>query len=175
MSLIVKAVRLRFALTSKSAATAQIRREAQRSIDLAKSVPPEKAAQSVAVPSMLGIDPEMREWSLLQILEHNVIVNRRITETIRALLQGNTLDSDDFDPKNDVLPSEQPALAIIDEFSKSIGEHLAHIELETSLKSSLTSKHPIFGPFDPHRWHCMFGFHLQIHRKQMEAVVKRLD
>lgn len=174
MSLIAKAVRLKFATTSKNAATAQIQDEAQRSIGLAKSVTPEKAAQSVKVPSMLGVDPEMREWSLLQILEHNLIVNRRITETIHILLQGSPREGDDFDPKRDVLPTKHPELSVVDDFSKSIDEHLALVDLQASLKSSLTSEHPIFGPFDPHRWHCMFGFHLQIHRKQMEAAAKKL-
>lgn len=174
MSLIVKAVRLKFATTSKDAATAQIREEAQRSIDLATSVTPEKASHSVKVPAMRGIDPEMREWSLLQILEHNLIVNQHITQTIHTLLQGSVPDPDEFDPKTDVLPTDIPDLSVIEDFSKSIEDHLALIDLQANLKSSLAADHPIFGPFDPHRWHCMFGFHLQLHRKQMEAVAKKL-
>ena len=35
-------------------------------------------------------------------------------------------------------------------------------------------RHPVFGDFDAHRWHCMFGFHLLLHLRQAKYVVARV-
>jgi hypothetical protein len=40
------------------------------------------------------------------------------------------------------------------------------------LRGTRTSEHPVFGTFDAHRWHCMVGFHLLLHRRQAARVVR---
>jgi hypothetical protein len=37
---------------------------------------------------------------------------------------------------------------------------------------SVTAPHSIFGDFDAHKWNCMFSFHLSLHYKQAQHVVR---
>ena len=53
---------------------------------------------------MPGVDEDMRNWSVLQIIEHNVIVNRVYTEILDTISQGRTFVSE-LDVKKDVMPS----------------------------------------------------------------------
>ncbi len=174
MGLISSAVRLQFATKTRKGTNAFIRREADLSVALVENVFPEEAKRPVRVPSMMGIDPDMQNWSLLQVLEHNTIVNRRITSVIQDLATHGSVQDTSFDPKKDTMPSETPDRETIEAFQDSIDEHFKAIAKLPKLRGLGSSDHPIFGPFDAHRWHCMFGFHLKIHRRQMEVIHKSL-
>ncbi len=81
---------------------------------------------------------------------------------------------DDFDVKRDVMPSSDPGPEQLAEFEQSIAEHFQKIAPLKKLRKTKEAMHPISGPFDAHKRHCLFGFQLQIHRKQIEAIEKIL-
>jgi hypothetical protein len=57
---------------------------------------------------MLGLNDDMKSWSVYQALEHNCIVNRRVTSQV-LLATGNGPELDpDFEAKRDVMPSSDP-------------------------------------------------------------------
>ena len=170
-AVIRKVVKGRFAVTSRKKASSQARKAMEEYLRLVESVGPELAARAVRVPSMLGVDEDMREWSLCMILEHNAIVNRRITPTVRALATGQEVPSNgDFDPKKDVMPSLAPGVEQVEDFRESVEEHLRVVADLPELKGTAKTLHPVFGPFDAHQWHCMFAFHLEIHLRQAETA-----
>jgi hypothetical protein len=124
---------------------------------------------------MIGIDEDMRNWSFFMILEHNTIVNRSISSVVQSLARGEEPTGlGAIDPKKDVMPSRNPGAEQIQAFCTSIEDHLRIISDLRRLRGSITKQHPIFGEFDAHSWHCMFAFHLQIHSKQADYVVRTI-
>ncbi|NNC86969.1 MAG: hypothetical protein HKN82_00755 [Akkermansiaceae bacterium] len=108
--LIKLVVRARFRLTRREQASRRIGVLARRYEALASAAGPGGGCRPVRVPPMIGVDPDMREWSLFMILEHNAIVNRLITGTVRRLAQGADPDAAaHLDPKKDVMPPPVPA------------------------------------------------------------------
>jgi hypothetical protein len=169
------AIRTKFALTSRDKASRQIRELLNKYLKLAGSINVECGVQTVLVPPMLGIDEDMRNWSFFMILEHNTIVNRSISSIVQSLVRGEEPTGiGAIDPKKDVMPSQNPREEQMQAFHTSIEEHLRIISDLSRLRGSLTKQHPIFGEFDAHYWHCMFGFHLLIHYKQAEYVVRKI-
>lgn len=173
MNLLHSIIRTRLAGTSRSAANAQIRTEADRTIEVANSLGEELAGKPATVPRMPGVDEDMRNWSVLQIIEHNLIVNRVFTEVIATICRGETFVSN-LDPKKDVMPSEGTPFSIVADFAESVDHHLETVAKVPELRGVGSFLHPVFGEFDAHKTHAMFGFHLWVHRRQADAVAKRV-
>jgi hypothetical protein len=170
-SLIKSAIRARFFLTGRKRASDQIRTALAQYLSLVQGVGPEDGRRAVRVPPMLGVDEDMRDWSLFMILEHNAIVNRSITATLECLARGEKPSGVGVvDPKRDVMPSADPGEEQIQAFQASVETHLKVVSGLRRLRSTRTSRHPLFGQLNAHGWHCMFGFHLEIHRRQAKAV-----
>lgn len=174
-SIIRPIIRTKFILTSRRRATAQIQQQQEQYLALAHEIDSHTGSKQVMVPMMPGIDEDMRNWSFFMILEHNTIVNRLITNTTRSLAHGKEpIGFDDFDIKKDVMPSGEPDMDKVSEFTKSIDFHNQVMASLGRLRGTKTEKHPLFGKFNAHRWHCMFAFHLQIHYRQAKYVAKHV-
>jgi len=169
------AVKTWFALTSRDRASRQIRKSLAKYLALTRMVNAETGALPVLVPRMIGIDEDMRNWSFFMILEHNAIVNRSITSIVQSLVRGEEpKGAGAIDPKKDVMPSADPGEEQIKAFRSSVEEHLRVVSGVSGLRGSLGKRHPMFGEFDAHCWHCMFSFHLLIHCRQAEYVVRKI-
>ena len=86
--LVKAAIRSQFVLTSRKKASGIIRTHADAYLKLTGKIEEGNAAKPITVPPMIGVDPEMRDWSFFQILEHNAIVNRSIASTVNSLALG---------------------------------------------------------------------------------------
>ena len=170
--LVKAAIRSKFVLTSREKASEIIRTHADAYRKLADRTGAEKAAKPVTVPPMIGVDPEMRGWSFFQILEHNAIVNGMIQRNVRQLALGRDPTPDHpINPKTDVLPKGLSGPEQVEIFNRSIDDYLTMVKTLPPLRGTGETPHPVFGSFDAHKWHCMFGFHLGLHLKQAEKVV----
>ena len=108
------------------------------------------------------------------ILEHNAIVNRSITATVIQLARGEVLSGPaTINPKKDVMPSLSADESQIEVFTDSVIRHCEAVKNLKKLRGTGTSPHPIFGEFDAHKWNCMFAFHLGLHLRQAEHVVRK--
>lgn len=173
--LIRSVIRTRFLLTSREKASGIIRKSTDAYMELADHLDVSLGIRPVTVPAMIGVDPEMRGWSFFQILEHNAIVNRSISATVEALALGKEPSGAALiNPKTDVLPSGLSGNDQAAAFRKSVDDHLSMIEDLPPLRRTAETTHPVFGSFDAHKWHCMFGFHLGLHLRQAERVVSLL-
>jgi len=160
---------------SRNSATKVIRKNGDNYLRLAEAVRTEAGSIPVTVPPMIGVDPEMRGWSFFQILEHNAIVNRIISHTVEKLAQGqDPTPEHPVNPKTDVLPKGLSGPEQLEDFRRSVDDYLAIMENLPPLRGTSETPHPVFGSFDAHKWHCMFGFHLGLHIKQAEKVVSLL-
>ena len=166
-------LRLKLRATSRASANAKILRETERSLALLEGLSEMQRARSVRVPALMGVDEDMRDWSLYQVLEHNTIVNRAFSRIISGLAQGRPIRGLG-DPKKDVMPSAEPGASSVDAFRASVKEHLEILTSLPKLRRTGRHPHPVCGPLDAHGWHAFFGIHLAIHRAQMEAIRERL-
>jgi hypothetical protein len=173
--LIRSLVRSSFRLSSRDRATRRIRLELGRYLALADRLGEEQSRRSVRVPALAGVDEDMREWSFYMILEHNVIVNRTISALVESLARGEEpRTAGVVDPKKDVMPSANPGPEQVEAFRQSVEAYLALMADLPPLRGTQKTRHPSFGMFDAHSWHCMFGFHLVVHRRQAEVLEKLL-
>jgi hypothetical protein len=169
------AVRTWFAFTSQTQATKRIQSILKDYQALAERVGPATGSRNVRVPRMPGVDEDMRNWSFFMILEHNAIVNRSIAKVVEDLAHGvEPTGVGKIDPKRDVMPSVSPGIEQIPAFQHSVEDYLQRVSVLGPLRGTLTQRHPVFGMFDAHQWHCMLGFHLMIHRRQAEYVVNQV-
>ena len=119
----------------------------------------------------MGVDADMTQWSFYQLMEHNAIVNRTMTRVVCALMTSEGVEElNRFDPKHDVLPASEVGSEAVAEFRQSVEDHLLAVEKFDHLKSTLRRNHPIFGSFDAHMWHGMFGLHLKVHVNQAKRI-----
>jgi hypothetical protein len=169
-------IRTKFVLTSRDKASGIIRNNADVYLKLADRFDDVSGVKPVMVPPMIGVDPEMRNWSFFQILEHNGIVNRSIAAMVEALALGKKPSGAALlNPKTDVLPKGMSGPEQVESFRTSINGYLSLVETLPSLRGTGELLHPVFGPFDAHKWHCMFGFHLGLHLRQAEKVLSLLQ
>lgn len=169
-------IRTKFLLTSQKKASEIIRSHADAYLRLADGIGAENAAKPVTVPAMIGVDQEMRSWSFFQILEHNSIVNRSIAATVESLAFGKKPSGAGLiDPKTDVLPKGLSGPEQAEAFGRSIDDYLVMVKTLPSLRGTAETPHPVFGAFDAHKWHCMFGFHLGLHLNQAKKVISLLN
>lgn len=173
---IIKAViRSRFLLTSRDSASGNIRKNSDAYLLLAQHFGESPGAKPVIVPPMIGVDPEMRGWSFFQLLEHNVIVNRSIAAMVEALALGKEpAGAALIDPKTDVLPKRLSGPEQVQAFRSSVDDYLALISTLPEPWGTAERPHPVFGPFDAHKWHCMFGLHLGLHLQQARKILSLL-
>jgi len=165
-------VRTRFAMTSRASANARSERFLGEYLRLAQGLDEISGSEPITVPPMLGVDEDMRGWSFFMILRHNTIVNNAISANVRRLALGEPAPTKKFDPKKDVMPSGDCGIEQVAIFKASVISHLESIRQLGELRGTETMDHPLFGPFDAHKWNCMFAFHLQIHLSQAGHVVK---
>jgi len=165
------AIQAWFLTTGRDKASGRIRRFRDRYLELARRVEPEAGRKPVKVPWMPGVDPDMRDWSFFMILDHNAIVNRSITSIVESLARGEEpTGAGAIDPKKDVMPSPEAGEEAVIGFKQSVERHLEIVSGLGRLRGTRRKRHTMFGEFDAHRWHCMFGFHLMVHYRQAEQV-----
>ncbi|MFZ4774196.1 MAG: hypothetical protein ACOYM3_02460 [Terrimicrobiaceae bacterium] len=174
--LIKPAVRALFLFTRRERALNQAIRALRKYLALADGVSLEAGACEVEVPPLPGVDEDMRRWSFYMILQHNIIVNRSISATVRQLCSGETLSgAAAIDPKRDVMPHPSAGGETIRQFQESVNEHVGMVKTLGRLRGTKTSRHPLFGQFDAHQWNCMFSFHLGLHYAQAEHVIREAN
>ncbi|MEM8955942.1 MAG: hypothetical protein AAGD22_17430 [Verrucomicrobiota bacterium] len=164
-------VRGKFAATSRERARTQIWSNADKYLALGRQLSPEAGSRVVTVPKMTGVDEEMRNWSFFMLLKHHVIVNGVICQIVEALVRGEEPKGvERMDPRRDVLPGSDAGEELVQRFEDSVNDYLAMEKGLPVLRGTKERPHPVFGLFDAHKWHCMFGFHLFVHFKQAKLV-----
>ena len=171
--LIKAAVRTLFLCQSRDQALRQSEALAAQYTELAARLSKEAGRMSVEVPPMRGVDEDMRRWSFFMLLEHNTIVNRSITAAVVQLANGEPLSGPaTIDVKKGVMPSSSADESQVELFAKSVADHIAAVRELGNLRGTKSSRHPIFGQFDAHKWNCMFAFHLRLHLPQARFIAE---
>jgi hypothetical protein len=100
-------------------------------------------------------------------------VNAQITGVIASLCAGKIPPG--VASTAAVKPSQQVDATMIAAFEKACADFEKTVAAQVALKTTLTFPHPWFGPMNAAAWHFMTGFHMRLHRKQMELILVGLS
>jgi len=158
--------------TSREAAAATFATERDAIFKLLRSTPTERLTTPVLIKRLPGLEDSSRYWSLLMTADHLRIVNDQIAGVIASLCAGKVPAGAASTAA--VKPSEQVDSSVIAAFEKTCADFEKTVAAQSNLKTTLTFPHPWFGPMDAAAWHFMTGFHMRLHRKQMELILAGL-
>lgn len=154
---------------SSAGANRRIRAEADRMLELTRSLTPEEAMRRVLIPRLAGLEDSSRYWSVCMTLEHVVIVNTGVGRIIESLAAGRVPER--VASTADVKPNPTADVSVIERFEASVRDYLTRVDVLPNLKTKETYRHPWFGPLNALNWHRMTALHHRIHRKQIERIV----
>lgn len=165
--------RWQFRQSSRQSAAGLIDAERSEILRLGESCDETLGAQRVLIQRLPGMEDSSRHWSVFMTIDHLRIVNALLAETIGLLGQGKVPGrvastaavKPDPDVGATVLPSFRESCADI---ARVVGE----IE---NLRTTTRYAHPWFGPLNAAEWHFMAGFHMRLHRRQVEAILRGLS
>jgi hypothetical protein len=159
-----------YRLTSRSAAEEKFTLRKNQILALAAPLTPAQLQQQVLIKRLPGLEDSSRFWSVGMTLDHLCIVNRSITGMILKLASGQNPGG----PVStaDVKPSAPSPADILDQFRQTCDQFLAQTAPLPVLKGTPTWAHPWFGPLDAQAWHFLAGFHMGVHIKQIQSILK---
>jgi hypothetical protein len=165
-------VKSKLFFATREASERQFFEELRRIEALVGSVASEALQKRVLIPRLRGMEDSSRYWSILMTLQHLVIVNNGTLGLVKSLVAGSSLTR--AVSTADVKPSPDVTHAITQEFLTSSEKFIAELGKLPNIQSTLTWPHPWFGELSAADWHFFAGFHMAIHRKQIEAIIRSI-
>lgn len=138
---------------------------------LVKKIPREKCIEQNIIDRTFAIEDHTRQFSINMVLEHLIIAGSGIMMIIKTLSQEKKLDKDITIVS--VKPHENK-LDQLDEFLRFYDSYFEFIKRLPKKQSKATAKHPWFDTFNNYDWNIFVYMHTFIHRRQIEAIIKKL-
>lgn len=161
----------RRATREKAAALLNAERDAV--LDLVGDCDAEACMRRVLIPRPLGLEDSSRNWSVFMALDHLRIVNLGIADSIKRLGCG------EVPARVASTAAVKPDPAVDEEVVASFVEACDAVATAAravpNLHTSARYAHPWFGLLDAAAWHFMAGFHLRLHRGQIQTILHRLS
>lgn len=156
-------------LSSRDKATAVIARQRHEILRLANNRNAATLGQRVLIDRLRGLEDSSRHWSVYMTLDHLRIVNDAIAQAITALVAGKV------PPRSASTAAVKPDPAVdgrvVAAFEESCRNFEQSVAAAPDLNTRLKYAHPWFGPLDAASWHFLAGFHMNLHRRQIEAIL----
>jgi hypothetical protein len=149
-----------------------LRAETMKVLGAAAAFSDEQLRRPVLVPRPLGLEDSSRNWSAAMVLRHLVIVDTGIADVIEALADRQVFERDVRIP--DVKPDPGVGREQVAQLEAALARYVKCVGAITDLHTAATHEHPWFGPLNGHGWHALAAVHTLIHRRQLEAILRRL-
>lgn len=166
-------VRWKASRTSREEAIATFAHEHDAILRLLAATPANEMATPVLIKRLPGLEDSSRYWSVLMTVDHLRIVNDQIAGVISSLCAGKVPERATSTAA--VKPSETVDASVIAAFETTCRDFKDTVAAQSDLKTNARYPHPWFGPMDAAGWHFMTGFHMSLHRKQIERILAGLD
>jgi DinB superfamily len=158
--------------TGRAEAAALLARERETILKLVDCCDAEAGSRRVLIDRLRGMEDSSRFWSVFMTLDHLRIVNLAVSEVIRLLGVGQVPAGEARTA--DVKPDAGVDHQVIGDFERSC-ERVVHCAAAVpNLKTPRRFAHPWFGTLDGAGWHFLAGVHLQLHRRQIEQILRHL-
>jgi hypothetical protein len=162
-------VRWKAARTSREAAAATFASECEAILKLLHTTPTEHLTTPVLIKRLPGLEDSSRYWSVLMTVDHLRIVNDQIKGVIASLCAGQVPPGAASTAA--VKPSDAVDASVIAAFEQTCRDFENTVAAQGNLKTEARFAHPWFGPLDAAAWFFMAGFHLRLHRGQVERIL----
>jgi hypothetical protein len=159
--------------TTREEAAALLVKERDTVLELTGRCNPEAASLRVLIDRLRGMEDSSRFWSVYMTLDHLRIVNLAVAEVIRLLGAGQVPAREARTA--DVKPDAQVDRRVIEDFERSCERVERCAAAVPDLRTAHRYAHPWFGSLDGAAWHFLAGFHLQLHRRQIEQILRHLS
>ncbi len=156
--------------TSREQATVKFTRCRDEILALVRGCDAVSGARRVLISRLPGLEDSSRYWSVFMTLDHLRIVNDAVAGAIGALVAGQVPPR--VASTATVKPDADVDLTAVAAFEESCRRFEQCVAAAPDLRTEVKYAHPWFGPLDAAGWHVMAGFHLNLHRKQIEAILR---
>lgn len=157
---------------TRAKSSALLKKECAAILDLVRPCHAETGSKRVLIKRIPGMEDSSRYWSVFMTLDHLRIVSLGVADTIRLLGQGKVPERRADTAA--VKPSPDAALDVVDDFELSCKLIERCAGRVTDLNTEARYDHPWFGALDAAGWYFLAGFHLGLHRKQIEKIISQL-
>lgn len=148
-----------------------LKREIRIIKKLVEKVPKELHRKQLIIDRTFAIEDDTRQFSINMILEHLTIAGNAVMGVIDTLSQEkefkNEIKIENVKPKENKENQLQ-------EFLKFYENYFEYINNHPKKQSKMKKKHPWFIEFNNFDWSIFMFMHTFIHRRQIEAVIKKL-
>ena len=158
--------------TGRDQATADFARHRDDILQLARRCDGVTGTQRVLIRRLPGLEDSSRFWSVFMTLDHLRIVNAAVAGAIGSLAAGHVPTG--VASTAAVKPSATVDASMIAAFEDSCRNFERCASASPDLATKAKYVHPWFGPLDAAGWHFMAGFHMELHRRQIESIVAGL-
>lgn len=153
---------------TRESSTENFLREKTAVLEIVRRCDEKQGAERMLIKRLPGLEDSSRYWSVFMTLDHLRIVNDAVAGVIDALCSGEIPAR--ATSTAEVKPGTDVDRSIIADFEISC-RRLEEIVAKTiTFPATPRYAHPWFGPMDAAAWHFLSGFHLRLHRKQIEAI-----
>ena len=137
--------------------------------DLVNQTDHSRLNQQVLIKRLRGLEDSSRYWSVLMVLEHLRMVNSLVGVTIRSLDKGAKIEFEADTAA--VKPDTALEMTVFDDHEKACDLVLKCASRVDDLNTRDRFVHPWFGALTAHEWFHLAGFHMSLHRKQIELIL----
>lgn len=138
---------------------------------LVEKIPREKCVKQVIIDRTFAIEDDTRQFSINMVLEHLTIAGSAVMMVIKTL-------SDEKEFKKEItiegVKPKENKLNQLDEFLAFYENYFQYIQKHSKKYSKMRKKHPWFVNFNNFDWSVFMFMHTFIHRRQIEAIIKKL-
>lgn len=148
-----------------------LKREVKKINKLVANLEKDKCTQKVLIDRTFGIEDDTRQFSINLVLEHLTITGGALMVLIK------TLSNEKEFPRDITIEMVKPKenkLNQIDEFNSFYNSYFKFIEELPKIQSKTKKKHPWFVEFNNYDWSIFMYMHTFIHRRQIQAIIKKL-
>ncbi len=148
-----------------------VKREVKIIKKLVQKLPREKCIEKNIIDRTFAIEDDTRQFSVNLVLEHLTIAGSAIMLVIKSL-------SEEKEFKREItiegVKPKENKLDQIDDFLAFYDKYFEFIKELPKKQSKMTKKHPWFVSFNNFDWSVFMFMHTFIHRRQIEAIIKKL-
>lgn len=160
-------------LASQASSSAAFTRERDAILALVQGRDAGVCATRVLIRRLPGLEDSSRYWSVFMTLDHLRIVHESISGVVSELLAGRVPPGAASTAA--VKPSAEVGPGVVEAFIASCRrlEGVVAGAPGEALATGGRFPHPWFGPLDATGWFFMAGFHLRLHRRQLELILAK--
>lgn len=148
-----------------------LKREIKIINKLVSVLPKELCLERPIIDRTFAIEDDTRSFSINLVLEHLTITGNGIMMVIKTLSEEKEF------PKEITIEGVKPYENKIDQISEFLDfydNYFKFMETLPKKQSKMTKAHPWFVKFNNYDWSIFMYMHTFIHRRQIEAIIKKL-